>query len=189
MSPIIKMVGFIVAWNWVASFLTTMSDSRLRGLTISVCRVECLHLVLSHAGETCNTSTASPAVTRNKQYLFILLLIEWSICILPLVGETHNTSTVASTVTHWKWNKQCLLLLLSGVSALSIIAACWRDMQHKHYIYCDLLKVEQTVLVITIEWIGCTYNCRMLERHALHLLLLPLKTQIDDIRWSSPSIL
>jgi len=74
----------------------------------SVWGVECLHLVLSHAGETYNTSTASTAVSHwqwNKQYLFMLLLIEWSVCISLLVGETHNTSTAASTVTHWKWNK------------------------------------------------------------------------------------
>jgi len=44
--------------------------------------------------------------------------------------------STASIVTHWKWNKQCLLLLLSGVSVLSIITVCWRDTQHKHYIYC-----------------------------------------------------
>jgi len=66
----------------------------------------------------------------NKHCLFMLLLIEWSVCILPHVGETYNTTT-AFTITHWKWNKQCLL---SGVSALSIVA-CWRDTQHKHCIY------------------------------------------------------
>jgi len=107
--------------------------------TNSICWMECLHLVLLRAGETSNTSTVSTAMTHwkwNKQCLFILLLIKWSICILPLVGETHNTSTAASTVTHWKWNKQYLLLLLSGMSELSIIAACWRDTQHKHCIYC-----------------------------------------------------
>ena len=51
-----------------------------------------------------------------------------------------------------KVDKQYLLLLLSGVSALSTIATCWRDMQHKHCIYCDSLKVDQTVLIITIQW-------------------------------------
>jgi len=40
---------------------------------------------------------------------------------------------------------------LSGVSTLSIVA-CWRDTQHKHCIYCDSLKVEQTVFGIAIEW-------------------------------------
>jgi len=37
MSPIIKMVGFTVAWGWDASFLTTRSDSRLRGLEEESC--------------------------------------------------------------------------------------------------------------------------------------------------------
>jgi len=44
-----------------------------------------------------------------------------------------------------QWNNQCLLLLLNGVSALSIIATCWRDTNHRHCIYCcDSLKLSRT---------------------------------------------
>ena len=123
--------------------------------TNSVCWVDCLHLVLLHAGETCNTSTASAAVAHwkwNKQCLFILLLIEWSVCISPHTQHKHCSINCDSL----KVEETVLLLLLSRVSVLSLIAMCWRDTQHKHYIYCDLLKVEQAVLVITIEWSVCT---------------------------------
>ena len=99
-------------------------------------------------------------------------------------GETRNTSTASTAVTHWNWVEQTVLIYIAinWVECL-YIAACWRDTQHKHCgIYCDSLKVEQTVLVITIEWSVCTYyNCCGLERHttqALHLLPWPLKTLI-----------
>jgi len=38
------------------------ADGFIESGTNRVCRVECLHLVLLHAGETHNTSTASTAV-------------------------------------------------------------------------------------------------------------------------------
>jgi len=49
----------------------------------------------------------------------MFILIEWmsAYCLMLL---RHTTQ-----VLHlWKWNKQCLLLLLSAVSAFSIIASC-----------------------------------------------------------------
>jgi len=51
-----------------------------------------------------------------------------------------------STESFSSWNKQYLLLLLSGMSTLNIIV-CWRDTQHKHCLYChdSLNWVEQTV--------------------------------------------
>jgi len=55
-----------------------------------------------------------------------------------------SVSGQLSHFLHWKWNKQCLLLLLGAVSALSIVA-CWRDTQHKHCIYCcDSVRLSET---------------------------------------------
>ena len=58
------------------------------------------------------------------------------------------------------------------MSALSITAACWRDMQHKHCIYCDSLKVEQTVLVIILSGVSALsiVTCWRDTTQALHLL-------------------
>jgi len=106
-----------------ALHLLWLIESRIN----NVCWVKCLHLVLSRAWETqhkhCIYCQDSLKV---EQTVLIYIAINWVECLrIADVGETHNTSTAASTVTHWKWSKQywCLLLLLSGVPALSIIAA------------------------------------------------------------------
>ena len=143
---------FMLIWiEWNVCILLHVAETCITYSGMSkVCWGECLLLVLSHAGETHNISTAPTAVTHwkwNTQYLFILS----GTSALSIIAACwrYNTSTVASTLTHWKWNKRYLLLLLSGVSALSIIAVFWRDMQHKHCIYYrDSLKVEQTVIYI-----------------------------------------
>jgi len=65
--------------------------------------------------------------------------------------ETRNTSTAY-------WVKQTVLIYIAihWVECLHI-AACWRDTQLTHCgIYCDSLKMEQTVFVIAIEWSICT---------------------------------
>ena len=51
-----------------------------------------------------------------------------------LINQSISASGQLSHFPHWKWNKRCLLLLLSGVSTISIVA-CWRDTKHKHCIY------------------------------------------------------
>ena len=53
---------------------------KIEYLVLSIAATQALHLLLRII-ET----------EWNKQCLFILLLIEWSVCILPLVGETNNT--------------------------------------------------------------------------------------------------
>jgi len=84
----------VTHWNWVEQAVkhTTQALHLLwltESGTNSVCWVECLHLTLLHDGETRNTITVATAMTHwkcNKHCLFILLIIEWSVCILPPVG-------------------------------------------------------------------------------------------------------
>ena len=63
---------------------------------------------------------------------------------LPSLQLMYSYLNELTLYAHWKWSKQYLLLLLSVVSTLSIVA-CWRDTQHKHYIFChDSLKLSGT---------------------------------------------
>jgi len=102
------------------------------------------------------------------QALHLLWLIEsgansvcWGECphlLLSYAGETRNTSAASTTVTHWNWVEQTELIhtAINWVECQHI-ATCWRDTQHKHCIYCDSLKVDQSVFVIAIEWSVCMH--------------------------------
>jgi len=66
-------------------------------------------------------------------------------------SETHNTSTALVRLIESGINSVC------WVEYLHLVLSRAGEMQHKHCgIYCDSLKVEQTVFIIAIEWSVCT---------------------------------
>ena len=142
MLSIVAITGNLL-WKWIQKFPLYMSSF---GALISNQQVPPQRELLlidcywEHKCEWSAESFSSLKVEQIKQHLLLLLSTEYC-CVL----ETRNTSTASTAVTHWKWNKQYLLLILSGVSALSIITMCWRHTQHKHCIYChDSLKLSGT---------------------------------------------
>jgi len=114
----------------------------------SICWVECLHLLL-RAGETqhrhciCCCDLLKVGQT--------CIAINWVECLhIATCWERHTTQALWHLL--WLIESVCYCYsVVSGLSALTLITTGWRGTQHKHYIYCDSL-VEQTVLVIAIEW-------------------------------------
>jgi len=95
----------------------------------SVCWVECLHLLLSHAGEIQPKYCIYCHVSQEVKQMVLIYIAINSVECLHIAACWRDTQHKHCGIycDSLKWSKQCLLLLLSGVPVLSAIVTCWRD--------------------------------------------------------------